>query len=134
MLYIGIDPGAHTGFAVWDSSRKEFVSISTLPLHLAFKNVLDLRSQDSILVIFEDARLRTWFGNHGRGELQGAGSIKRDCKIWEEFLQFYGIEYQAKKPTPGTTKWTPEHFARVTGWKGRTSEHARDAAILVYGR
>ena len=24
-------------------------------------------------------------------------------------------------------------FAKLTGWQGRTSEHARDAAMLVYG-
>ena len=32
------------------------------------------------------------------------------------------------------TKWSAEVFADMTGWKGRTSNHARDAALLVYGR
>jgi hypothetical protein len=37
------------------------------------------------------------------------------------------------KPQAHGTKWAADYFARVTGFKGRTSEHSRDAALLVYG-
>jgi hypothetical protein len=86
-----------------------------------------------IRIILEDARLRTWFGEKGREALQGAGSIKRDCSIWCEFAELHGIALKSVKPAKGATKWDAETFKRVTGWKERTNEHARDAAMLVYG-
>lgn len=134
MKYIGLDPGTHTGVAVWDTDKGEFSTLETLPLWKAMLLIRDLYLTDSVEVIFEDARLRRWFGNAGREQLQGAGSIKRDCSIWEEFLLGSGIPFRAMPPTAGQTKWSAEYFRKVTGWKGRTSEHARDAAILVFGR
>ena len=35
--YIGIDPGEHTGVAVWDAARQEFLQVEALPLHRAFE-------------------------------------------------------------------------------------------------
>lgn len=78
-----------------------------------------------------------------RGKLMGAGAAKRDAKIWEEFLSDkdialpyaddLGLTFTMHKPQVHGTKWAAEYFARVTGFKGRTSEHSRDAALLVYG-
>lgn len=137
-IWIGIDPGEHTGVAVWDSAAHCFVTVKTLALHRALELV---RGWQSVAprVIFEDARQRRWFprernASEYRGRLMGAGAAKRDAAIWEEFLKDSGIQYEARKPQAGATKWTPEYFARVTGYTGRTSEHARDAAVLVYGR
>ena len=39
-----------------------------------------------------------------------------------------------RKPEKGMTKWSPEHFATMTGYTKRCSNHARDAALLVWGR
>ena len=140
-LFIGIDPGEHTGVAVWDSDKMQFTQICTLSLLQAVDLVRyfwAVRKPD-VMVIFEDARQRKWFApersrSEYRGKLMGAGAAKRDAKIWEEFLKDYGIPYEAHKPQAGGTKWPADHWARVTGWKGRTSEHARDAALLVFGR
>ena len=78
-----------------------------------------------------------------RGKLMGAGAAKRDAKIWEEFLSDkdvalpysddLGLTFTMHKPQVHGTKWSADYFARVTGFKGRTSEHSRDAALLVYG-
>jgi len=32
------------------------------------------------------------------------------------------------------TKLTADQFKRITGWHGRTNEHGRDAAMLVFGK
>jgi hypothetical protein len=64
----------------------------------------------------------------------GAGSVKRDCAIWEDFCRDLGIDYIPVPPQAGLTKWPADYFNKVTGWKGRTSDHARDAALLVYGK
>lgn len=133
MIYIGIDTGVNTGYAVWDSAAHRFTDIRTLKIHEAMDAVLAIREDKT--VVFEDARKRKWFGNDkGRNQLQGAGSIKRDGKIWEDFLKDKGVEFVMKAPAAGMTKWDADYFNRVTGWKGRTSKHARDAAMLVFGR
>lgn len=145
MIFIGIDPGENTGFAVWDSEDRTFREISTLKLHEAMEKVRAYRDASlypqarSLAVVFEDARQRKWFkketsSSEYRGKLMGAGAAKRDAKIWEEFLCSLGVPYEAHKPQAGGTKWEAEYFARITGYTGRTSEHSRDAALLVFQR
>ncbi len=145
-VYIGIDGGTHTGLAVWDSEAQEFLQIATLPLHRALEEVsrwkyaCDMAPRlTRLLVVVEDPRQRKWFrpernNSEYRGRLMGAGAAKRDAKIWEEFLQDKGILYEMRKPQAGTTKWDAKFWEQVIGWKGKTSEHSRDAALLVYGR
>ena len=145
-LIIGIDGGEHTGLAVWDTNAQEFLQIATLPLHRALEEVNRwayacqmAASPTRLLVVVEDPRQRKWFpkernNSEYRGRLMGAGAAKRDAKIWEEFLQDKGILYEMHRPQPGTTKWDAKFWEQVIGWTGRTSEHSRDAALLVYGR
>ena len=144
MICIGIDPGTHTGVAVWDSREGKFLSLETLPIHRALEKVkemshpfwhMDRLYHDDIQVVFEDARQRTWFGKGDtNAKLQGAGSVKRDCSIWEDFCKDYGIPFRAIPPVKGATKITPEYFKLISHYQGRTSEHSRDAAMLVIGR
>lgn len=136
MLFIGIDTGKNTGFAVWDSIKQEFQEISTYKIHRAMERVLEwVQTGSPVIVYFEDARKRQWFGSDkGRAQLQGAGSIKRDAVIWEDFLKDKGIAFVAIPPVKGATKWSVLNFNQVTKWTKRTTEHARDAALLVYNR
>jgi hypothetical protein len=141
-IHIGIDPGVSTGYAAWDASSRKLASVHTLKIHEAMAYVLQVHASGMLhSVTFEDARMRTWFGGadarqarSGSGIREGVGSVKRDCGIWADFLGAHGIAYRAVKPTAGATKWTAEHFARITGWTGRTSTHGRDAALLVFGK
>lgn len=144
MICIGIDPGTHTGVAVWDSRERKFISLDTLSLHRALELVLswchphwegDRLYNEKVQVVFEDARQRTWYGKGDtNAKLQGAGSVKRDCSIWEDFCKDYDIPYWAKPPVKGATKVSAEYFKMVSHYTGRTSEHSRDAAMLVIGR
>ena len=140
MICIGIDPGTHTGVAVWDTKERTFLSLETLPIHQALDLVCkwqqDCKDRDVAMdVTFEDARQRTWFGKGDtNAKAQGAGSVKRDCSIWEDFCKDYGIPYWAKPPGKGMTKVTSDYFRTISGYQGRTSNHARDAAMLVIGR
>ena len=135
MICIGIDPGTHTGVAVWDSKEGKFLSLETLPIHRAMVEVMNLRIGREILVVFEDARQRKWYGKgNTNAKLQGAGSVKRDCSIWEEFCKDYGIPFRAIPPVKGATKVSAKYFKMVSHYQGRTSEHSRDAAMLVIGR
>ena len=135
MYWIGIDPGTHTGIAVWDDQKRKLTNLDTIPIHAALHFVEMFARDNEVFVIFEDARQRKWYGKgNTTAKAQGAGSVKRDCSIWEDFLTDMGIQFRAIPPGKGMTKVTPTYFKMLTGWTGRTSEHARDAAMLVFGR
>lgn len=132
-LLIGIDPGVQTGFAVWNLDDQRFVMIRSLTILEAIQGVTALNDGEEIEVWVEDARLRKYFGRSGRERLQGAGSIKRDCKIWEDFLERAGIKYKMIPPKANKTKLNAASFKKWTMYQGQTNEHGRDAAMLVYG-
>lgn len=137
MIFIGIDTGKHTGVAVWDSEEKQFLDIRTLMLHQALQLVITMCKmwkRENVMVLFEDARQRKWFGANSYEKMQGAGSVKRDAAIWEEFCTDYEIAFRALPPAKGATKLNPDYFKALTGWSKKTSEHARDAAMIVFGR
>ena len=138
-IFIGIDPGTKTGLAIWNAKTEKFAEIVTTSIVGAMQIVQQYAARLDVRLVMEDARQRKWLPRERneseyRGKLMGAGSIKRDCEIWQEFADFYGIPLTLIPPRKGLTKWTAEYFARLTGWKGRTSNHARDAALLVWGR
>ena len=138
-LYIGIDPGTHTGVAIWDKTYRRLEVVDTMTitraLELVTANVELCKAFGGEVVVFiEDARKRTWFGSSNREKLQGAGSVKRDCAIWETFCDELGVECRKIAPKHNTTKLTASQFRVLTHWQGRTSDHARDAAMLVFGR
>lgn len=130
--YIGIDPGVKTGLAVWGVNERQLIQVQTLTIHEALQKVFNWRDI-GIKVRFEDARQRKWFGKAGREQLQGAGSIKRDCKIWDDFLKSLNMDFEMVPPKNNKTKQDAETFRRLTGYTGTTSEHGRDAAMLVFG-
>lgn len=139
MIWFGIDPGVNTGLALWRDG--ELKVVETMNIVRAMARILAAYDacEDSITIVMEDARQRQWLprernASEYRGKLMGAGSVKRDCTIWEEFCQAYNLPLLMVPPRAGATKWTADTFARLTGWKGRTSNHARDAALLVWGR
>lgn len=138
-IYIGIDPGTHTGIAIWDKTSRRLEMVDTMTITKAMEIVkanveLTKSFGGEVVVFFEDARKRSWFGHASRERLQGAGSVKRDCAIWETFCAELGVECRKIAPKHNTTKLTAAQFRVLTGWQGRTSEHGRDAAMLVFGR
>src|SRR5580765_684237 len=90
-----------------------------------------------ILVRIEDARLRKWIPQEKDiqqriGRAKGAGSVSRDAKIWEDFLTDLNIDFELVPPKKGMTKYNAASFNRLTKYEGKTSSHARDAALLVF--
>lgn len=128
---IGIDPGTNTGLAIKESGLLRIVETGKIWWALnVVKEWAEYHGNQNTLVRFEDARLRKWFGNSGPEKWKGAGSIMRDCAIWEETLLELGIPFE--KVAPKHVKETDSaYFHKITGWKGRTSIHAREAAWLI---
>ena len=133
---IGLDPGVTTGYAVWDRIKRTLLRVESMAIHQAMAVILAHREAGSLhMVVFEDARLRTgYFGPNARAKEQGAGSVKRDCKIWSDFLHDHGIAHLAISPKRKGAKLDAQRFAKLTGWASKTNEHGRDAAMLIFGR
>ena len=139
--YIGIDPGVHTGVATWDAAGRKFERVETLGIVTAMVEIAEFARYhcSTPTIIIEDARQRKWIPQEKsvsqfKGRAMGAGSVRRDCAIWEEYAKYYGFPLQMLPPRKGLTKWSAEQFELVSGWTGRTSDHARDAAMLVFGK
>lgn len=142
-VYIGIDTGTHTGVAIWDGTQ--FLLLETMAIHKAMKMVnVYVQSGIDVVVRVEDPRQRTWFGTERmsreqeRKKLQGVGSVKRDASIWDDYLSDLckdkpNIKYEMVAPRRNITKLSSESFKALTKWQGRTNEHCRDAACLVFG-
>ena len=132
---IGIDTGMQTGFAVWEDGQLQVVECMTITQ--AMRKILTAYPYQTTKLYIEDARL--WIGFKGKtkatdARLQGAGSVKRDAKIWEDWCKENGYQAVFIKPMGKGLKKSAVEFERITGWSGRTNEHARDAAMIVFQR
>lgn len=135
---IGIDCGTNTGLAIWNVAKQEFVSIQTLALHRAFDKVKTFFETVSVntLVFIENPKTFVPFkGNNTiSARVQGAGSIKRDFAAWEDFFNDYKFPFVPTSVIGSKKKVDAVFFEKITGVKYRTSEHARDAALVVFQR
>lgn len=127
---IGIDAGTKTGVAVWCMTTKSYVSIETMPIHAALELVRNYNRNSKVSVIVEDARQVRF--NTSPDKAQGAGYVKAHAQIWEAFLKDHGIPHVMKRPNKAITKWSAEQFKTATKYHGKTDNHNRDAAMLVY--
>ena len=132
-LLIGIDPGTDTGLCIYQS-RTSF-ELYTLTIIKAIDLVRELHKTQKIKVYIENPNLRKWFGTSGREKLQGAGSIKRDFAIWKELFISEGIDFVELNPAKvHGLKMNQTQFNKLTGYEKKSSVHARDAAMMVWGR
>lgn len=143
-ILIGIDTGVNTGFAVAADRGNggELEQVESLSITQAMEKVKALIEEweiGNVCLYIEDARKRTWFGNadarqarSGAGVREGIGSVKRDAQIWEDWCTEQGFKFLMIHPAANATKKKATDFKRMTGWVGRTNEHARDAAMLVF--
>jgi hypothetical protein len=135
-MIIGIDPGVITGIGIIEDEIKVAESAA---IHQAMNLIrFQLGQGKNLHVRVEDARQRKWFGNNSQSKQQGAGSIKRDCKIWEDYLTDLQkidskLTFEMIHPIKGATKLTHKLFQKATGIQGKTNEHGRDAYMLIHG-
>lgn len=136
MILIGIDTGVKTGFAY--SVNGDIQNIATETILSAQERVLKISRRadqdgNTCIVCIEDVRQRKWVApNIGSERLQGIGSVKRDCSIWQEFCEHHNLRHLLIPPANIKTKVKAAYFKSVTGYQGRTSEHGRDAGMMIY--
>lgn len=141
MLLLGIDPGTKTGFALYDADANggagELLRVDALDFWEAVA-LLEAVAGDTAAVVVEDARRIGLYARRGeRGArrdriARSVGMIDRDVQLWLDLCERLRLPVATVEPT--RKKWDAETFRRITGWEGRTNEHARDAGRLVFGR
>ena len=151
-ILIGVDPGSITGVCVWDVDRQRIADMKSMS-HIGFMEwVVVNKDMYEVLVVIEDPNLNqpVFMTKEERGQIfgrdkdaselalrillrraQNIGMNKQIAKTLMEFLESKGIDFAPFRPY--MKKMDAEQFKSYTGWAGRTNQHNRDAARLVYG-
>lgn len=146
MVYIGIDGGKQTGVAIWGGEPKQLLvrtvtfwgCVDLVRAVLDFKEIpnLGLKVVGLTIVIEDVTKNKPTFRRRGQREgvidrmAQNVGSVKRETELLIERFEQWGLTV---KRVPPSKKLSAATFKRWTGYTGRTSQHARDAAMLVWG-
>ena len=139
---IGIDCGKKTGVAVWDVNAQRFSIIKTLDFWSAFEWIVNEFSVKKTGIFVEDPaqnkpvwRRATMKNHEFQKKCQHVGGVKRESLLLIEGLERRGYNVQALRPTKlSYTKMSSQSFKKITNYNKRTSEHGRDAAMLVFKR
>lgn len=139
-IYIGIDPGVKTGIAIWVKQDNPLLNLFTcshiegvLLIYELINDFLNKKNYDleNIHLIIEDANQK---GSWGKSAMS-IGKLKQKSMDWIELGEILRVNVVKVDPkSRRNTKMKKEYFKQLTGYEGQTSEHARDAAMLVFGK
>lgn len=128
--YIGVDPGTTTGLAeIMDGKYHNIAQYNIIQAMEYIRYLHKLEIYDIHLHV-ENPNKRTYYKP---GTAQGAGSIKRDYKIWTEFAQHHNIKLFPISPAAIGSDFDNEQiFHAATGYSKKCGKHARDAAKIIF--
>jgi hypothetical protein len=144
--YVGIDPDK--GYAIWCGEAKSFMCIETtcfwriitsLDNLLRIRNVPKIDFRFSVYIEAPHQNKPVWKFSENK-KIQNCmsskiGENKAKAKLIIEYCKMKDILVTECKPTKKSmTKLDDMTFKKLTGYMGETSEHGRDAGMLVYGR
>ena len=130
---VGIDPGKHTAIAILNLETGELEELQTMMIHNALEYV-DGMLLDSYIVVEDAHKWDNKDAENYEERKQGAGSIKRDCTIWKDYLKDNEAFFAFNRPQKNSLKnISHSQFKKLTGWVGRTNEHNRAAAMMILG-
>ena len=130
---VGIDPGTHTGVAIYRAGR--LVELQTIEPH---QLVEVIETVMPVRVVFEDSRLisPTWKrGVSNAAQLKIArdvGQIDAWCRLIVATCDRLRIPAHGISPKAKGSKLNAEQFKALTGWAGRSNQHERDGATLAW--
>lgn len=139
---IGIDPGANTGYAVYDRQEKKLIAVETLDFWRVINKLYNYQDDFVYRVVVELPQTKKGKTNkhvwHKEAQDRGAiertgvnvGASLREAELIIKWCQNNGYNVLATNPQGKVDK---DVFKKMTGWEGRTSPHARDAGMLVWG-
>lgn len=141
-VFIGIDCDvSRSGFAVWRDKELTLFNLRFFEVMHKLEYMKTDCSQrgDKLKVIIEGGWLNTksnWH-NMGHGEnmvakvAKNTGANHQVGKLFVEMCEALDIEYEIRRPQ--SSKVNAETFKKITKYKGKTNQDARDAGMLVYG-
>lgn len=137
---IGIDPGRETGVAVIGPKPVgKLTLVGRQTFWSAYQLVLDYAAIGPVDCYIEDPIQNKPVWNRSlkpRQNLkvaQNVGMNKEHGRLLIEGLESIpNVTVHAVRPS--TVKWDAALFQRITGYVGRSNQHQRDAARLIYGR
>ena len=142
MVIIGIDPGQHCGLAVLVDG--EFETLHTVQPHeliaWLFPYVDEKPEYEKPVIVFEDSRLQSYVWNAaGKSRAEGALRIARNlgqvdaiCSMIHGWAGKHWLPYVQISPRDKGGKIDAKGFERLTGYKGRSNQHERDAGVLAW--
>lgn len=148
-VYIGIDPDK--GWAEWDADAQKFLAVDTVnfwEIESRLKKIAAMHHAGEVAVriyIETPQHNPPVFPKSNRPNerrkflkiAQNVGENKGKAKLLVRLCKaLFGNEnvIQMTPNKKSLTKLDKDPFKFQTGWKPRTSEHGRDAAMLVFGR
>lgn len=139
-VFIGIDPGVSCGFALYKPATG-YLWLETFTFWELIQQLTShVFNEPRPVVYIEDPRgnkpvfFRGLTIKKNNRVAQNVGSNKRDAALIIEWCRDHGFEVVTVTPNSRSlTKLTAEQFNKMTGYEGRSSQHARDAACIVWG-
>ncbi len=132
-VILGIDPGAHTGLAIYrDGALVALRTIAPVELEAEIVALWPIR------IIFEDSRLQshTWTKASSRAAAakmaRSVGQVDAWCSLIVAICAKHGIPAHGISPLGKGGKLNAEAFEKATGWTASSNEHNRDAAMVAW--
>lgn len=150
-IVIGIDPGVHTGFAIYSITEKKIISHFEGSFWDVFYfielTVLSMYNPNEIKAVIENPGLQKGIFARYTKSIEGSsnprgtenairnavGQNTAHAKLWIELFNFKKIEINEYKPQKSGKKWSKEYCRQVTGITSN-SEHTRDAIRLCFAK
>jgi hypothetical protein len=138
---VGIDPPS--GLAIWDRESQKFDAIKTVDFWKIIKTIQNY--VDSSIFYIEAPQKNKPVWTKSKQTIidklpiylkiaQNVGMNKMCAILIEQYCNSIGASYHLVRPGKKTmSKIKSEDFIQITGWEKKTSEHGRDAAMLVWG-
>jgi len=126
--YVGIDPGTKTGIAFYENGALE---IGTTDFWGGFWLCYNNKSKIKEIHIEVPRTKVNWHKSKSGITSANVGGIYREANLLFDGLVDAGFKVYKHHPQGKIDSST---FNTLTKYKGRTNEHVRDAAMLVFGR
>jgi len=130
---IGIDPGKHTGVAIFHDGKLTELR-TTDPQGMAA--LLDEIEPER--VVFEDSRLTraTWSRGASPAAMRkiarNVGQVDAWCTLLVDLCAARGIVAHGISPKGKGAKMDAKRFQALTGWGKPSNQHCRDAAAVAW--
>jgi len=138
---IGIDPGTKTGVAVYDRHLKKVTRLECLNFVSALRLIKsEYAVEDVYAVVIEVSNSNhVWKDNSSlpiRVRLNVAlkvGGVAKESELIAAMLMEHGYSVTTQHPSGKGKSMDHNRFNKLTGWKGKSNEHTRDAGMLCFG-